>query len=391
MNEIIKSFDEINKQNKNKREKLKSLIEQIKLEKEQLKINTNIFLNQRKMSFENQKKQLEVEAKGNKMDITKICYTGGPCAGKTTSIIKVADQLREKGYTVFIVPEAASMIFSAGGNLNMAKYTDLQAIYFQYYLMMLQISMEDIYTGLAAINSNDKIVILCDRGIMDGKAYMTKAQWKLLENEFGLRTEKMRDDRYDLIVHLVTAARGTPKHYDLHSNPARFESIKFAQELDEKLQNSWTKHPNYMMVDNLTGDSFEDKLTTVSQIIFKELGNPQNLKFYNKYMLKNKEKEFSKMIKNELNVNIYKFELEDVIFFKEKNEVVYYRKRKQKNGIATFIKCLKRITNGKYYENRRQTSYREFLSMKNLQTKDSKLSRKTRYLWFLTNVRNIRI
>ena len=44
-------------------------------------------------------------------EIFKIVLTGGPCAGKTTAITTLADKLRENGFTVYIVPEAASMIF----------------------------------------------------------------------------------------------------------------------------------------------------------------------------------------------------------------------------------------------------------------------------------------
>ena len=41
----------------------------------------------------------------------KIVLTGGPCGGKTTAITTLADKLRERGFGVFIVPEAASLIF----------------------------------------------------------------------------------------------------------------------------------------------------------------------------------------------------------------------------------------------------------------------------------------
>ena len=214
---------------------------------------------------------------------------------------------------------------------------------------------------------------------MDGKAYMTDSQWDLLEEEFGIRTEKMRDDRYDLILHLVTAAKGIPEKYDLNSNPARFESFEFARKLDENLQNAWAKHPNYMTVDNVMGSNFADKLTTVSQLIFKELGNPQNLRFFKKFLLKKSKNSIIKTIKDELKVKIYKFLLEDVIFFKGNNEVVYYRKREQINGIATFIKCHKSMKNGKYFESRRQTSYREFVSMRNLKSKGGIYAKKIRY------------
>lgn len=45
------------------------------------------------------------------MEIFKIVLTGGPCAGKTTAITTLADKLRENGFVVYIIPEAASMIF----------------------------------------------------------------------------------------------------------------------------------------------------------------------------------------------------------------------------------------------------------------------------------------
>lgn len=359
LDNLIQSKD---KKNDFMTEKLGRVIDEHK----KLSINHDIFKNQRKLSFEKKTRFLEKQIEGSTLDITKICYTGGPCAGKTTSITKVADQLREKGYTVFIVPEAASMIFSSGGNLDMTKYNDVEQVYFQYYLMMLQMSMEDIFSGLATLNSSNKIVILCDRGIMDGKAYMSDENWDLLEEEFGLRTDKLSYDRYDLVLHLVTAAKGVPKSYDLKSNPARWESFEFAKKLDSDLQNAWAKHPKYMTIDNRTGNSFSEKLTSVSQLIFRELGDPQNLQFYKKFKMKKSNTSFSDLIRKELKVKIFKFRITDVIFFREDNDVIYFRQREQENGLATFIKCSKKFENDRYYENRRQISYREFLSMKAL-------------------------
>jgi hypothetical protein len=46
-----------------------------------------------------------------------------------------------------------------------------------------------------------------DRGINDIKAYMRPDQWKELLDMHHL-TEKYIDSRYDLILHLVTAADG---------------------------------------------------------------------------------------------------------------------------------------------------------------------------------------
>lgn len=44
----------------------------------------------------------------------------------------------------------------------------------------------------------------------------------------------LRDNRYDQIVHMVTAASGAEKFYQLSNNAVRSESIELARELDGK-------------------------------------------------------------------------------------------------------------------------------------------------------------
>ena len=70
-------------------------------------------------------------------DIFKIVLTGGPCAGKTTSITTLSDKLREKGYATYIVPEAASLVFSSGSSILCHTFSEESQIKFQYYLMMM--------------------------------------------------------------------------------------------------------------------------------------------------------------------------------------------------------------------------------------------------------------
>jgi len=87
-----------------------------------------------------------------------------------------------------------------------------------------------------AITSSKPVVILCDRGAMDGKAYLDENTWQALLDEVGLNTVTLRDKRYDVVIHMVTAAKGAETFYDLDSNPARFESLEEARELDRITQ-----------------------------------------------------------------------------------------------------------------------------------------------------------
>ena len=43
--------------------------------------------------------------------------------------------------------------------------------------------------------------------------------------EYDLTLDKLRDKRYDLVIHMSTAADGAEKYYDLSSNKARSENI----------------------------------------------------------------------------------------------------------------------------------------------------------------------
>lgn len=54
--------------------------------------------------------------------IYKIVITGGPCAGKTTSLAKIRQEMSERGYRVFSVPEIPTMVVHAGGMILMSKF-----------------------------------------------------------------------------------------------------------------------------------------------------------------------------------------------------------------------------------------------------------------------------
>ena len=70
---------------------------------------------------------------------------------------------------------------------------------------------------------------------MDGNAYVTKNIWNRILEDYDLNEHKLRDQRYDLVIHLSTAADGAEEFYSLENNQARSESIPFARELDKKL------------------------------------------------------------------------------------------------------------------------------------------------------------
>jgi len=55
----------------------------------------------------------------------------------------------------------------------------------------------------------------------------------------------LRDNRYDQIIHLITAANGAEQFYVLDNNICRTEGIEKAREIDEKCAKSWIGHPYF--------------------------------------------------------------------------------------------------------------------------------------------------
>ncbi len=53
--------------------------------------------------------------------IKKIVLTGGPCAGKTTALVKIIDHFSGLGYKVFTIPEVPTMFTQAGMELSHQK------------------------------------------------------------------------------------------------------------------------------------------------------------------------------------------------------------------------------------------------------------------------------
>ena len=87
--------------------------------------------------------------KKTKYPITRICLTGGPCAGKTTALATLSLHLKHIGYRVLQVPEAATILMKGGALIQTPKMSFSNAVKFQINLMRLQMQLEDIFVEIA--------------------------------------------------------------------------------------------------------------------------------------------------------------------------------------------------------------------------------------------------
>ena len=147
----------------------------------------------------------------------------------------------------------------------------------------MQMCLEDIFLE-SAIDSEQKTVILCDRGVMDGKAYTSQQCWQALLDETAWSTIQLRDRRYEAVVHLVTAANGAEKFYTGDNNQARYETVEEAKQLDSKLIDAWVGHPSFAIIEN-NNDGFSNKIQRCVEACFKSIGLPTPKTHHKKFLL----------------------------------------------------------------------------------------------------------
>ena len=238
---------------------------------EQLKVLSTVF----NVPLDNLLKYQEVK---KEVKISKIVLTGGPCAGKTTALSWINNYFSTRGYSVIFVPETATELITNG----VAPWTCETNKKYQKHQMKLQKLKEEVFGESAYDMKNSKVLIVCDRGMLDNKAYMKKAEFRSLLQDMGTNETEARDE-YDAVFHLVTAAKGKEEVYTLANNAARTETIEQAREKDDQIIAAWTGHPHFRIIDNST--DFEEKLERLLKEIASFLGEPEPFEIERKFLI----------------------------------------------------------------------------------------------------------
>ena len=220
---------------------------------------------------------ITLEEETKKQKITKVVLTGGPCAGKTTAMNWIQSYFQKQGYKVLFIPETATELITGGLTPWETKTNnDFESILFD-----LQMEKEKLYEEGAKKLNNEKILIVCDRGILDNKAYMSKREFDYILKSKKLSEVKLRDS-YDAVFHLVTAAKGAKKYYNL-DNAARTETVEEAAKIDDNIIASWTGHPHLRIIDN--SSDFETKMKRLLKEITNVLGEPDPYEIERKFLI----------------------------------------------------------------------------------------------------------
>jgi len=206
--------------------------------------------------------------------VHRIVLTGGPCGGKTTALAKMSAFLRSTGHECATVPEAFTLLMSHGIGLHMLGRKGMDVVV-QRSVMDLQEALEKSFARvLDAWSAGEEDgagggasgVLLCDRGMMDGAAYLSAREWRgLLENRGSQTNVDLREKIYDAVLHLVTAAEGAERHYTTENNDVRTETPERAREMDALTRRAWLGHPRHLVFNNST--DFQGKMQRVQRAL----------------------------------------------------------------------------------------------------------------------------
>lgn len=210
--------------------------------------------------------------------IVRMVLTGGPCAGKSTAISWLMADMQKRGWKVLFAPEVATELITAG----ITRETFGNMVDFQRAVFQMQLAKERVYEQMAESLPASKVLLVFDRGLMDGAAYLNATQFQGLLRQAGL-TEVQARDRYDLVVHLVTAAKGAREHYKTSNNAARKETAQEAASIDNRLIEAWTGHPRHRIITNRYG--FEAKMKRMLAEVTNTLGEPGPAKHMRKFLI----------------------------------------------------------------------------------------------------------
>lgn len=222
--------------------------------------------------------------------IKKIVITGGSDAGKTTAMNWIQNNFEKKGYKVIFIDSAAKEFINDGVLKGELKST----LKYQSIVIDMQIAKEKIYEEAAKQLPYEKILLVCKRGTVDAKAYMSKRDFEYMLKERNLNEVELRDS-YDAVFHLVTSASGAEEYF-LIDDPLRDNLIEEAKRIDDQIINAWTGHKYFRVIDNRS--SFQNKMKQLIKEISLFLGEEGPYETKRKFLIKKPDLESLNRLSN---------------------------------------------------------------------------------------------
>lgn len=264
-------------------------------------------------------------------EIFKIALTGGPCGGKTAALSYISQQLKPYGVEVICVNEQATLLMNAGITPQSVGSYEFHRRLFENQLLEEEKAEKSIQLSKAK-----KALILCDRGLLDSRAYVAKEDFDRYSSLYGFCEDSIRN-RYDAVFHLVTAADGAEDRYSNNSNSVRGEEPSQARQLDSDILALWVGTQHLRIIDNST--DFSGKLLRLLYETLAVLGIPEPLEIERKFLIEYPDTAFLQGMKHCRRVPITQ------AYMNTPEEGLFRVRRRGEGRDAMYIKTVKRKIN----------------------------------------------
>ncbi|KAJ2952574.1 hypothetical protein O0L34_g6897 [Tuta absoluta] len=294
----------------------------------------------------------------NQRTVYRLVLTGGPCGGKTTGQSRISTFFENLGWKVFRVPETANVLLSGG--VKFADLTPEEAAMFQENLLKTMIQIENTFFELGRTCQRNCLII-CDRGAMDASAFISKEKWEAIMASNNWNSVELRDNRYNQIVHCVSAANGAEEFYSTEDHASRSEGVELARELDYKAAAAWIGHPYFDVIDNST--DFDKKMNRLIACVCQRIGIDTG----DRLNVNSKKRKFLVKAPIPADSEFPSFQDFDVVHNYLQSDVrkaqARLRKRGQK-GHWSYIHTIRKIhPTGQTVEVRTQLTHRDYLNL----------------------------
>lgn len=286
------------------------------------------------------------------MEIHMIALTGGPCAGKSTALATLEQRLVNLKYRVILLDEMATNTINSG--IHPANFGEV----YQIIIAQLIDSREKIYLDFIKryFKESDKVVVISDRGLMDGLAYSSPDFFRDVVLK-SIRTNEIEaKHRYEGVFHLVTAAIGAEEFYTRSNNKARMETLEQAAEMDRKTLACWVGHPHLRVISNENVD-FDGKTNNLMKEVLSLLGEPIPYETERKFLI------FKPTITVLKQLGATKVDIVQT-YLKSENGVERRIRQRGVDGNYTYYYTEKeKVSSGKRIERERSISQEEYISL----------------------------
>lgn len=263
--------------------------------------------------------------------VTKVVITGGPSSGKTECIYKVKEHFEKLGYKVIVIPSIGTALIKCG----IYPWDAVDEDEFERMNLGAKVKLEEIADEAVSNINAQKILILCERGTVDVKAYTSNRNFQQICKEYNTSEEELKNS-YDAVFHLKTVAKGYKEQYK-QVPVYRREDPDTAIYLDDKTIEAWSGHSNYRIIDAYP--YFEDKMNKLIKEISFLLHEENNNYIEKKYLIKMpdleqllKNKHCRKVhVKQHYLIDETKKEKEKIVLRRENNKNFYYKVNKKDN------------------------------------------------------------